>query len=84
KKKKSVKEGAQTLQIQFFSPVQPFYFHSLCSPPFYCFPLKETEAMLTIIIHKNNDLTRMPLLQPITPVSRETKNASKKYMESSV
>ncbi|TWL45867.1 hypothetical protein CHCC15543_2724 [Bacillus licheniformis] len=46
--------------------------------------MKETEAMLTIIIHKNNDLTRMPLLQPITPVSRETKNASKKYMESSV
>jgi len=33
--------------------------------------------MLTINIHENNDLTRTPPLQHITPVSRETKNAAK-------
>ncbi|XBO86236.1 hypothetical protein AAGG52_24260 [Bacillus licheniformis] len=69
-----MKEEAQTLQIQFFFPAQPFYFHSLRSPPFYCFPFKTTEVMLT---NENNDLTRMPPLQLITPVSRETKNAAK-------
>ncbi|QII47244.1 hypothetical protein G3M81_22215 [Bacillus paralicheniformis] len=64
-----MKEEAQTLHIQLFFPAQPFDFHSLRSPPFYCFPFEPTEVILTINIHENNDLIRMP---PLFHVKQKT------------